>query len=123
LTRECKRYRFSPLETHNGKCDKSEMVWPEDLHTHNGRSPCEKLGAHAYFVHENGFSEKSGTPVVFLPYHSDYSAASARGSRSGTMALSVWRGRPIRTGWNNTAAAIVHSNARAIILPILDMPG
>jgi hypothetical protein len=30
---------------------------------------------------------------------------------------------PIRTGWNRTAAAIVHSSANAINLPMLDMPG
>ena len=33
------------------------------------------------------------------------------------------RGGPIRTGWKNTAAHIVHSSARAISLPMLDMPG
>ena len=33
------------------------------------------------------------------------------------------RGGPIRTGWNNTAAPIVHSSDRAISLPMLEMPG
>src|SRR5262249_29098664 len=35
----------------------------------------------------------------------------------------ICRGRPISTGWNSTAAAIVHRSASAIILPMLDMPG
>jgi hypothetical protein len=33
------------------------------------------------------------------------------------------RGGPIRTGWKNTAAPIVHSSDRAISLPMLEMPG
>jgi hypothetical protein len=31
----------------------------------------------------------------------------------------IWRGVPIKTGWNSTAAAIVQSSARAIIRPML----
>ena len=37
--------------------------------------------------------------------------------------VSTCRGRPIRTGWNSTAATIVHSSDSAISLPMLDMPG
>jgi hypothetical protein len=37
--------------------------------------------------------------------------------------LLVSRGGPIRAGWNKTAAAIVHSRASAISLPMLDVPG
>ena len=33
------------------------------------------------------------------------------------------RGGPIRAGWNRTAAASVQTSARAISLPMLDMPG
>src|SRR5580704_8619176 len=36
---------------------------------------------------------------------------------------SVWRGGPISTGWNSTAAAIVHTSDSAISLPMLDVPG
>lgn len=50
-----------------------------------------------------------------------YSAASRIGDCSG--GASIWRGRPISTGWNSTAAAIVQSSDSAINLPMLDMPG
>ena len=33
------------------------------------------------------------------------------------------RGGPIRAGWNRTAAASVQTSAKAISLPMLDMPG
>ena len=33
------------------------------------------------------------------------------------------RGRPIRAGWNKTAAAMVQSSASAISLPMLEVPG
>ena len=52
-----------------------------------------------------------------------YSAASGTRSAAGSDAALAWRGGPIRTGWNSTAAAIVHSSASAIIFPMLDMPG
>ena len=52
-----------------------------------------------------------------------YSAASGTSSVTGSDAALAWRGGPIRTGWNSTAAAIVHSSASAIIFPMLDMPG
>jgi hypothetical protein len=51
-----------------------------------------------------------------------YSAASRKPGTSSEY-LCTCRGRPIRTGWNSTAAAIVHSSASAISLPMLDMPG
>ena len=62
-----------------------------------------------------GVTRRGNRPVA-------YSAASGKKTRSGEAAL-TWRGGPIRTGWNRTAAAIVHNNASAIILPMLDMPG
>src|SRR5882762_6837433 len=34
-----------------------------------------------------------------------------------------WRGGPIRAGWNRTAAASVQTSAKAISLPMLEMPG
>src|SRR6266436_1060508 len=40
-----------------------------------------------------------------------------------TFPTSSRRGGPIRAGWNRTAAARVQSSARAISLPMLDMPG
>ena len=52
-----------------------------------------------------------------------YSAASGTRSVAGPDAALAWRGGPIRTGWNSTAAAIVHNSASAIIFPMLDMPG
>ncbi|MDB5638011.1 MAG: hypothetical protein JWP51_2919 [Bradyrhizobium sp.] len=33
------------------------------------------------------------------------------------------RGGPIRTGWKNTAAPMVHSSDRAISSPMVEMPG
>src|SRR5262249_19351618 len=41
----------------------------------------------------------------------------------GTGQAPFSRGGPIRAGWNNTAAAMVHSSARAINLPMLEVPG
>src|SRR5437764_15460259 len=37
--------------------------------------------------------------------------------------VSLCRGGPISAGWNSTAAAIVHTRASAISLPMLDVPG
>ena len=51
-----------------------------------------------------------------------YSAA-WRKFGAGCLPVFTWRGRPIRIGWKNTAAAIVHNSASAISLPMLDMPG
>jgi hypothetical protein len=50
-----------------------------------------------------------------------YSAASR--SISSSVCCSIWRGRPISTGWKNTAAAMVHISARNISFPMLDMLG
>src|SRR5262249_26251637 len=36
---------------------------------------------------------------------------------------SFTRGGPISAGWNSTAAAILHTSARAISLPMLEVPG
>src|SRR5262249_43692182 len=38
-------------------------------------------------------------------------------------AFPISRGGPMRAGWNSTAAAMVHTSARAINLPMLDVPG
>jgi hypothetical protein len=35
----------------------------------------------------------------------------------------MFRGRPIKTGWKKTAAAIVHRSERNINFPMLDIPG
>ena len=51
-----------------------------------------------------------------------YSAAAGNGSDGDALAQSC-RGRPIRAGWNSTAAANVQNNAKAISLPILNMLG
>ena len=56
--------------------------------------------------------------AIFSPY----SAGAGNGSCWGEPE-SCCRGRPIRTGWNSTAAANVHNNANAISLPMLDIPG
>ena len=53
---------------------------------------------------------------------SPYSAGAGSGSRRSEPE-SCCRGRPIRTGWNSTAAANVQNNAKAMSLPMLAMPG
>jgi hypothetical protein len=58
-------------------------------------------------------------PTSFLR---GYSAASRKSGFDSERALSC-RGGPIRTGWKNTAAPIVHNSASAISLPMLDIPG
>jgi hypothetical protein len=49
------------------------------------------------------------------------------GSRGGvprrTTQSGFVRGRPIRAGWNSTAAAIVQTSANAINLPMLEVAG
>jgi hypothetical protein len=60
---------------------------------------------------------KSKAPSSFA-----YSAGAANGFGGGGPASSC-RGSPMRTGWNSTAAASVQSKAKAISLPMPDMPG
>src|SRR4029077_13278465 len=70
-------------------------------------------------THRSTNSSAGSSAVCLVSSNSN----SGSNSNAGSIGTARGRCRPIRAGWNNTAAAIVQSSDRAISFPMLEVPG
>src|ERR1700730_18605556 len=123
-----RRSRAKPMDWGERPCPLSLSHAPGEQAAHARKD--DRL-AHAISIKKHNHA---GARLVLCPFRerrrglcvcagTDVYSAAWRKFPSCSEYTFTCRGGPIRTGWKNTAAPIVHSSDRAISLPMLEMPG